>query len=314
MTYNEWLKEWFGCYVNLTVKRRTLNRYAEIVRLHIAPSLGNADIADLTPITLQKTVSQLLKSGNIRTGGALSSSAVNSVITVIRNSLEAAKDANLISSNPARNVKRPKAEEKRVECFTVEQQRKLENGIVKLRKKYFFGIIICLYTGLRIGELLALEWDDVDLSDGYMLINKTCYYGKNERGLFGRIVTEPKTDSSKRIIPIPRRISELLQRMKDGSVSANVIEKGGKPIAVRTYQRQFEVILQKLEIERKGFHSLRHTFATRAIESGMDVKTLSEILGHKSATVTLNRYTHSLWEHKKEMMEKLGGLYEKNAY
>ena len=100
---------------------------------------------------------------------------------------------------------------------------------------------------------------------------------------------------------------------KQKSKSKYVIEENGKMVTIRSYQRSFALLLKKLNIEHRGFHSLRHTFATRALESGMDVKTLSEILGHKNATITLNRYAHSLMEHKQEMMNRLGKMLNKNV-
>ena len=125
-----------------------------------------------------------------------------------------------------------------------------------------------------------------------------------------RITDTPKTASSKRAIPIPKQLLPLLKEKKRNSLSKYVIETTkGEPDGVTSYQRSFETLQKKLGIEKKGFHSLRHTFATRALECGMDVKTLSEILGHKNATVTLNRYAHSLQEHKQEMMNKVGKIF-----
>lgn len=174
-----------------------------------------------------------------------------------------------------------------------------------------FGVILCLYTGLRIGELLALEWSDIDLSTGLLHITRSCHYSKDQNGTYGRITESPKTRSSIRTIPIPGQIMPYLEHMKDLSLSNYVISHGDTPISVRSYQRSFARMLQKLDIPHRGFHSLRHTFATRALECGMDVKTLSEILGHKSPTITLGRYVHSLMEHKTEMMNKLGDLLNK---
>ena len=123
----------------------------------------------------------------------------------------------------------------------------------------------------------------------------------------------PKTQSSIRTIPIPKQLIPYLREIKENSHSTYVVSNGTKQISNRSYQRSFSLLLKKLSIPHRGFHSLRHTFATRALECGMDVKTLSEILGHKSPTVTLNRYAHSLMDHKKELMNKLGNsLFTKN--
>lgn len=113
---------------------------------------------------------------------------------------------------------------------------------------------------------------------------------------------------ARRVIPLPKQLLPLLKGIKKKSDSPFVVSANGKPVSIRSYQRSFELLLKRLNIPHKGFHSLRHTFATRALECGMDVKTLSEILGHKNPTVTLNRYAHSLMEHKADMMNRLGKL------
>ena len=177
------------------------------------------------------------------------------------------------------------------------------------KKDKMFGIILTLYTGLRIGELLALEWDDVNLKRAEIHVTKSCYDGRDEKGRVCRIVGTPKTDSSKRVVPIPKQLIPLIQAVKKKSKSKYVVSNGERPITVRSYQRSFELLLKKIKIPHQGFHSLRHTFATRAIECGMDVKSLSEILGHKNPNITLKRYVHSFMSHKKEFMNRLGKLF-----
>ena len=160
-----------------------------------------------------------------------------------------------------------------------------------------------LFRSLRIGELIALHWSDIDFAKGILTVSKSCHDGKD-----GLIIDEPKTTTSRRVIPLPKQLLPILRSVKKKSASPFVVSASGKPVSVRSYQRSFELLLKKLKIPHKGFHSLRHTFATRALECGMDVKTLSEILGHKNPTITLNRYAHSLMEHKTDMMNKLGKL------
>lgn len=315
MKYKEWLYEWLNNYIKFNVKMRTFIRYKEIVKNHICPELGDLNVNEISTFKLQKFISRLLLSGNLVTGNGLSSSAVNSIITVIQNSLSTALSVGIINVNPAIKLKRPKMTEKRVECFSIAEQKKIERGVLIDKCENMFGIIICLYTGLRLGELLSLEWQDIDLKNGILFVTKTCYYCKNVDGKYSRIVDVPKTLSSKRMIPIPKQIVSLLKDKKKNSKSNLVIVNSNKPMLVRTYQRNYSKLLKKLNIEYRCFHSLRHTFATRALECGMDVKTLSEILGHKNSQITLNRYVHSFMEHKKAMMNKIGKLfYEANEY
>ena len=182
----------------------------------------------------------------------------------------------------------------------------METFITGSKRAKLIGILLCLYTGLRIGELLALTWEDIDFALGVLSVTKSCHDGWGENG-YRKIIEMPKTRSSTRLIPIPKQLLSLLKRVKR-EVGGVFVIGGDKSISVRSYQRTFELLLKKLQVQRRGFHALRHTFATRAIEYGMDVKTLSEILGHKNANITLNRYVHSLMDHKRSMMNRLGKL------
>lgn len=308
MKYIEWLNIWLENYIKPNVKQRTYDIYSITINNHIVNKLGNIDLTNLNILLIQTYITELLNSGNVRTGKGLSKNTVNLIITIIKNSLRVACMLNNIQDDVFLNIKRPKMKEKSVSCFTLTEQKKIEKEVLNSKKTKMFGIILCLYTGLRIGELLALTWEDIDFKKGYLYVNKTCYDYK-EDGSYYRKISEPKTESSKRIIPIPKQIIPALINIKQKEKSIYVISSNGKPIRVRSYQKSFELLLKKLSIPHKGFHSLRHTFATRFLECGMDVKTLSEILGHKNANVTLNRYTHALIEHKVDMMNKLGKIF-----
>ena len=308
MLYKEWLSNWLENYVQPSAKQRTYTRYKEIVEQHIIPQLGGLELSEITPYVLQCYVTELTKCGNLRTGKGLSANSVNSIITVIQNTLKTAYSLGMVSEYTGDKIKRPRASEKKVECFSMSEQKKIEQYILNEENTRFFGVLLCLYTGLRIGELLALEWSDIDMSKGELRVNKTCHYGKDENNVFGRITDIPKTQSSIRTIPIPKQLMPRLREVKKKSLSTHIVANSSNLISIRSYQRSFSSLLKKTNIPHRGFHSLRHTFATRALECGMDVKTLSEILGHKNPTVTLNRYAHSLMEHKKEMMNKLGKL------
>lgn len=308
MKYGKWLDVWLNDYVKPASKPRTYETYYAIVQKRVKTALGGYELSDLSPATIQPFITELLTRGNTLTGEGLSGSTVNLIITVIQGSLKTAFALGNISECVASKIKRPKLKQKGVSCFNLTEQARLERAVLSDNRGKMFGVALCLYTGLRIGELLALRWDDVDLKRGLISVNKTCRDGKNEKG-FLQIVGEPKTEASRRVIPLPKQLVGELKELKRSQKSKYVVSSGGKPVGIRSYQRSFALTLKKLKIKHKGFHALRHTFATRALECGMDVKTLAEILGHKNATVTLNRYAHSLLEHKTEMMNKLGKLF-----
>ena len=307
MLLQEWLPKWLDTYVKPTSKLRTYNRYYEIVYQHIIPQLGMCEIEDVTVYKLQSFVADLMQFGNIKNGQGLSANSVNSIITVIQNSLKTAHTLGLTSEYIGNKIKRPKNSERQIECFSLSEQKKIEEYISKNDNNgKYFGIILSLYTGVRIGELMALEWNDIDLSNQMLKITKACYYCKDKEGRYCRTTDAPKTAASIRTIPIPKQLIPYIEETNKKSLSKLVVSKDGEEISTRSYQRRFSLLLKKLHIQHKGFHSLRHTFATRAIECGMDARTLSEILGHTSTTVTLNRYVHSLLEHKMTMADKIG--------
>lgn len=303
MKYIDWLYSWMENYIRPSVKVRTYERYRLIIEQHIKEKVGGAELDDLSPLILQEFISGLLRDGNRRTGKGLSANTVNAVISVIQSSLKTAHLLGLRKEYAADKLKRPKLKEKPVECFTRAEQKQIEQSVLNGNKDKLYGILLCLYSGLRIGELMALQWSDIDFAKGVLTVSKSCYDGKD-----GPIIDEPKTTASRRVIPLPKKLFPILDGIRKKSSSSFVISSKGKPLSVRSYQRSFELLLKKLKITHRGFHSLRHTFATRALECGMDVRTLSEILGHKNPTVTLNRYVHSMLEHKAFMMNKLGEL------
>lgn len=307
MTYKNWLEEWLNNFIKISNKQRTFERYKNIIYLHILPHLGDYNIEDLSPIILQKFISNLSQNGNKRTNKGLSSNYINGIVSIIQSSLKKAHILGLVTDYNADKIKRPKLVEKQIVCFTLCEQKKIEKHIANSHRQKLKGVILCLYTGLRIGELLALTWNDIDFAKNTLSVTKSCHDGYiNSKHCV--IIDTPKTQNSTRQIPLSKPLINLLKQLRKNTQSKYIISHNNKPILVRSYQRTFELLLKKLNIQHKGFHALRHTFATRALECGMDVKSLSEILGHKNTTITLNRYAHSLWEHKANMMDKLGKL------
>lgn len=304
MLYKDFLTFWLENYVKPDTKNRTYLRYFQIIRIYVAEKVGEYDLSELTPIILQTFITDMLTNGRGRWGEeGLAPNTVNSIVSVLKNSLKTAYVLGCTDRQLGDKIKRPKVRERKIECFSIREQRKIENAVLTGRKHKYFGVLLCLYTGLRIGEVVALKWNDIDLKKGMLSVNKTCYDTPD-----GLVFDDPKTVHSRRIMPLPRQIMPILREKRKTSKSDFVVSDKGKPVSVRSFQRSFELLLKRHRIKHRGFHALRHTFATRALESGMDVKTLSEILGHKNPSITLSRYAHSLMEHKSAMMNRLGKL------
>ena len=308
MKVKELFDIWLNKYCKLSLKIRSFNKYESFINLHINPILGEYEIADITSDILQEFILNKLKEGNIKTKGALSANTVFGITSVIKQAFKFALIQDLIIKDPTISLKLPQATEKEVEALSREEQKIIEEYCLKSNKNNYLGIIICLYTGIRLGELLALTWDEIDFENKLLYVKKTSYTSK-VNGKNTIVIDKPKTKKSNRIIPIPDKLLKLLEIQKTSSTSNYIITtKLNKIVETRSYQRTFDSILRKCNIKHYNFHCLRHTFATRALELGMDIKTLSEILGHTNVAITLNRYAHSLLDYKIQEMNKIGTL------
>ena len=286
-------------YSKHMIKIRTYNRYKSICDLKLKPNLGNYELNELTKMVLQDYLLKLIND-------SYSTSTIKGIVSVLKQALKLSITLELVDKEYVSTLKLPSIEEKEISVFNKKEQSIIESFCLTNKKTNYIGIVICLYTGIRLGELLALTWNDIDFNTNLLTINKTQYSAKLN-GKYQMIVDKPKTKKSIRVIPIPKDLIKILKSIKKESKSNYVITtRKNKMVGNRSYQRTFEFILKKLNIKYRNFHSLRHTFATNAIELGMDVKTLAEILEHTNAMITLNRYSHSLLSYKIDMMNKLG--------
>lgn len=295
LTVEEWVGIWLRDQSHIKdSSRMTYNSY---LKNHLAPELGEIKLGSLTNEELQKFVNKKLESLSVKT--------VKDIFNMLRGALKAAYDKNLLQE-VVWNVKLPKNPRPKIQILNWNEQRALEKAIDESDDPNDIGILICLYTGLRICELCALRWENVDLDRGIMSIVQTLQRIENDGGGSKTKIKfdSPKSLSSVRDVPIPKFLVERLKKIeKDGGY---VISANGKFIEPRVYSRRLDRLLSKLGIPHIKFHSLRHSFSTRALEIGFDVKTLSEILGHSSASITLNFYAHSMCEHKRKEIERLG--------
>ncbi len=308
MKLNIWLDKWFNNYMKPSIKLKTQIKYEAIIRLHINPILGNYDIDSLSIDVLQGFFLDKIKKGNIKTNGPLAINTILSIYSILKMALNNAVSFNISNNTNINKVKIPKKDNKKIEVYDLTEQKKLISYCLNSNKANYIGIVICLYTGLRLGELLALEWEDIDFNNKILTISKTSFTITVD-GKDIAYINSPKTKTSNRIIPIPEELLIILDKYYKLSSSKYVIStKKGNIIENRAYQKTFKSIQNKCNIKERNFHTLRHSFATRALENGMDVKTLSEILGHKSPMITLNCYSHSLLSYKIEMMNKVGNI------
>jgi integrase len=301
MQYKDWLAKWFELYIKPSVKESTCKKYSSQIQNHIIPALGDKNLDELDAVTLQSFTVNLRKSH-------LAANTICGVISLVKMSLKMALKVGVVDKEFSDCIVMPKKDEKKIECFTEAEQKRIERFVLTSGDKRLFGIVLTLYTGLRIGELLAARWQDIDFKKGVLYVRYTCR-DSWQNGQYVKILDTPKTEKSVRVIPLPKQLLPTLKQIKMLSHCEYVVPSQGQFGAqVRSYQRTFSRLLNWLKIPHKGFHSLRHTFATRAIECGMDVKTLSEILGHSNPMVTLSRYAHSNSDYKAQMMNKLGKL------
>ena len=299
MKLKELLELWLERYMKHTIKIRTYNRYKSICELHLIKDLGEYELDELKPNVLQDFFLKKIDEN-------YSTNTIKGIVSVLKEALRLAITLEFVDKEYCSNLKMPSSEEKEISVFTKKEQQVIESFCLNHKKRNYIGIVICLYTGIRLGELLALTWDDIDFNSNLLTINKTSYSAKLD-GKTQIIVDKPKTKKSNRVIPLPNQLVKLLKIIKKESNSKYVITtRNSGMVGNRSYQRTFKFILKKVNVPYRNFHSLRHTFATNAIELGMDVKTLAEILGHTNAMITLNRYSHSLLNYKIEMMNKLG--------
>lgn len=202
----------------------------------------------------------------------------------------------------------PKIEKKEIEIFTSREKDKLEKYCLEQDTLKTLGVIVCLNTGMRIGELCALKWENIDLKEKCIYIKETVqrvYRGKDEKSEV--VIGLPKTKCSIRTIPINSKLYNILKPLSKKYKKGTYFLLTGttKCLEPRSYQDTFKKILSKAKVKRRNFHATRHFFASNCIEVGMDIKTLSKILGHANVQITLNTYVHSSKKQMKKFLEKL---------
>ena len=284
----------------LYVKRSTFAAYVLLLDNHLIPSFGQE--RDVTEPKVQDFVLRKLDYG-------LSQKSVRDMLVVLRMVLKYAVKNGLMEHHEI-DVKFPtERERKEVQVLSRNSQQRIMRHLKENLSPMNLGIYICLCTGLRIGEICALKWEDIDMDSGMIRISKTIQriYVKNGTDCHTEVIIDtPKTMNSMRVIPIPHDLRSMLhahRRSADGKCF--LITNSPRPVEPRTYRNYYNKLMNELKMPKLKFHSLRHSFATRCIESRCDYKTVSALLGHSNISTTLNLYVHPNMEQKKRCVEQM---------
>lgn len=298
----EWLEN-----KRITIKMSTYARYSSIVTNHILPYFKNTILSDINAETINHFLLLKAKSGNLKKQGKLSIKTVKDIFSVLKMILQFANVENSIWA--AKNVFLPRDDGNKahVRTLSIQEQKKLETYLIKNLDRKNLAILMSLYTGLRVGEICALQWDNIDIHYGIISVQKTLQRIQHiSQGSKTKVIIDsPKSLCSVRQIPIPEFLRQILAKQSQKSSSYFLTNDTSRFIEPRTLQRKLEKISKKLNIKNMSFHTLRHTFATRCIENNMNAKMLSELLGHCSVKITLDRYVHPTMIKKQAYMNKL---------
>ena len=303
-TVREFVSYWLHDVVKYKVKQSTFSNYMHYSDKWIVAYLGDEKLYKLNTEKIQQFIGHLIKAG-------LSAGSVRNVYRTLGAMIKTAKKFNYLNSDPCKDVLLPEVKKREVVIFSTEEQRKLEVVAKDYEAVPGLMTIMALYTGLRIGELCALMWSDIDLKKGELSVNRTRQRIKrvapqSEESKTHLITDSAKSSNSIRMIPLPAFLLKLLRKHKLQECRLGyVFTLNAKPLEPRTIQYQFKKLLKVAKIKSVNFHALRHTFATRLLEENVDIKTISELLGHSSVKITLDLYGHSRDEHKRKAIKKL---------
>lgn len=331
-TVGKWMNEWLVTYALPSVKQSTYISYESYIRLHINPELGDIKLTALTLEQVQRFFNKKFAGEKGKKG--LSPKSLKNIYNMFHEAINQAIVNQKMIRNPLLGVKLPKQQQAERRVLSADEQESLQTVTRMADELPAYGIIFALSTGVRLGELVALQWKDVNFNNHSIRVRRTAGRLKkvDENGQLvekseGTTATEivirtPKSLTSARIIPIfPELWADLMEYREkqnavkdalgsdyhDGDYIFSTVD--GRLYDPRTFEDLFKRKVALAKIEETNFHALRHTFATRALEAGMDIKVLSSILGHAQASTTLNLYGHALPDHKKVSMEKMSEFY-----
>ena len=336
-TFGSWVQEWLLTYAFPTVKQSTYISYEGYVRIHLLPELGATKLSALSKEQLQRFFNK--KSAGSHDKKGLSPKTLKNIYNMLNSTLEQAITNDKIARNPLRGVKLPKLEKKEIRILEEDEQTKLQIAAQNSPELQAFGIIFTLSTGVRLGELIGIKCSDLNYQRHSVFIRRTVSrlqridddgnLIKKSEGVKSTeiVVRTPKSANSQREIPLFDELwkgllsycKKMKLLMEDLGIPYDAdsylfCNYSGEAYDPRVYEDLFKRTLKAAKLDNINFHALRHTFATRALEAGMDIKVLSSILGHAQASTTLNLYAHALANHRKMSMDKMSEYYIDRDY
>lgn len=287
------------------IKQSTFNKYNNLLVSYVVPYLGDININNLAVDKLYEWCNYLLQKGGKKENG-ISAKTVSDALSLIRRIIcyAVSRGYKTLCTGKELSINQPSKE---FNVLTQSEQDILCRYLYAHQSERNVGILLSLFSGLRIGELCALEWSDISLESGTIYIHQNIQrvqMKENSEKKTEIVITTPKSQCSIRTIPIPEFIISVLKNA-DIKRQGYLLTGNNRYLEPRTMENYFHKILDEISIRQVNFHTLRHTFATRCIEVGFDIKSLSEILGHANVNITLNRYVHPPLQLKKENMERL---------
>ena len=294
------LKMWLEAH-KPSIKESSYAGYRHKLEKHLMPYFRELKYSNLDVSRVSTFVTDKLNEG-------LSPKYIGDMVTMIKTAAKWA-EINYNYANLVRNAELPKKKRKESAVFTQEEQRKIVSTAKAERTNAACGIVLTLFTGMRIGEVCALKWSDIDFDMKVLHVTKTVQrirvYGQERRTAVK--VTAPKSESSVRDIPLPDFLINMLKEYRTAD-SDYILSGTEKFVEPRTLENRYKTLLKKANVPSVNFHTIRHTFATNALQHDFDVKTLSELLGHSNANITMAVYVHSSMERKSACMERLQAL------
>ncbi len=306
MPFGEWMDYWYRNYCKESLAETTQITYEERIYKQIIPKIGKTPLNQITTGMLEKFYAHLKADGRLIRreiyGDGLSNAVVRSIHAHCRAALERAKKEKLIFKNPAEKCKLPPKKSPEVQILRADEMRRL---LIQAYEDGFYEMFVLdLATGIRRGELLALQWSDVDLEKNTISITKQVKYIKGELKII-----PPKTQASNRTISIPPQISAVLKEYKERINSVwlfpSPVKQEDVPRDPSAVRKAFSKILERAQCKHVPFHALRHTFASNAFHYGMDIKMLATAIGHGSVETTMNTYAHATEEMQRAAAKKI---------